>query len=422
MTMPLIQSTLLYAHKREAAGNTVPEDVGHGVAFAAAMLPLLHDCDIASGGKTAETLFENMKLGAISTSFSEVKSALEANYDCLEILCSSVGGIWDAAAGQYSRDAFPCGNYPPMCKDGPLDADGNKTADICLTCGPAAYYSVGEAYCSPCPPGTNKNQTNEATSCDKPCATEPTTFTVSGCVNMKRSVVYNFVNKTNCPVSWLPEDLQIDCEYLQDDQPAVYAMYVFAILAMIIYLLMLTAIIWYRHERAVRFAQPLFLYMLAVGGVVSLLPIFLLPGPPSYVQCFVPRAVVMLGFTLTFGCLLLKTYRIYKIHEAAQGLRMLKITNNQMMIKLVVLLVVDVVVLLLWGLVAYPAPGKELVYMAEVGGDVSNQVCSSGAVGNAFIAGAYIYKSILTLAMCYTAYIKPWPFPLTLSLSQSLSC
>ena len=91
----------------------------------------------------------------------------------------------------------------------------------------------------------------------------------------------------------------------------MYAMYGLAILAMIVYLLMLAAIIWYRHERAVRFAQPLFLYMLAVGGVVSLLPIFLLPGPPSYVQCFVPRAVVMLGFTLTFGCLLLKTYRVY---------------------------------------------------------------------------------------------------------------
>ena len=90
---------------------------------------------------------------------------------------------------------------------------------------------------------------------------------------------------------------------------------------------------------------------------------------------------------------------VYKIHEAAQGLRMLKITNNQMMTKLVVLLLVDVIVLLLWGLVAFPKPAEELVYMAEVGGNVSNQVCSSDAVGDAFIAGVYILKSILTLAM-----------------------
>lgn len=152
MTVPLIQSTMLFAYKRETEGNTVYEDVGHGVAFAAAMLPLLHDCDIASGAKTAETLFENMKLGAISTSFSEVKSALEANYDCLGILCSSVGGIWDAAAGQYFRGAYPCGNYPPMCKDALLDANGNSTgAPICLTCGPAAYYSVREAHSNPHP-------------------------------------------------------------------------------------------------------------------------------------------------------------------------------------------------------------------------------------------------------------------------------
>lgn len=83
---------------------------------------------------------------------------------------------------------------------------------------------------------------------------------------------------------------------------------------------------------------------------------------------------------------------------------MLKITNQMMMTRLGLMVVIDVVVLILWGAVAYPVPEEQRVYMAEVGGDVDNQVCSSGAVGDAFIAGAYIYKSILTLAMCYMAY------------------
>merc|ERR1740139_16784 len=348
MTVPLVQSTLLYAHmlpRAHALGGAVAEDdatPGYGVAFAATMLPLLRDCDKASGGTTADTLFENMRLAdeqgqSPSTSYAAVKAALEVNYDFLGLLCSSIGGIWDVATGQYFRGAYPCGNYPPMC------TSSNQTGspvETCKTCGPAAYYSVGEAYCSPCPPGTEKNDTNEATTCNTPCANEPTTYSVSTCDDMQRTVTYTFANATSCPVGLLPADLKIDCEYLQDDHAAVYAMYVFAVLAMIAYSVMLAAIIWFRHERAVRFAQPLFLYLVAIGGIVSLLPIFLLPGPPSYVQCFVPRAVVMLGFTLTFGCLLLKTYRIYKIHEAAQGLRMLKITNQMMMTRLGLMVVI----------------------------------------------------------------------------------
>ena len=60
VTVPLVQSTLLYAHmlpRAHALGGAVAEDdatPGYGVAFAATMLPLLRDCDKASGGTTAD--------------------------------------------------------------------------------------------------------------------------------------------------------------------------------------------------------------------------------------------------------------------------------------------------------------------------------------------------------------------------------
>ena len=71
--MPLIQSTLLYAHKRENVNvdyeRSDYENIGYGAAFAATLLPMLASCDKLSGGTTAETLFQNMNLEATSTSF-----------------------------------------------------------------------------------------------------------------------------------------------------------------------------------------------------------------------------------------------------------------------------------------------------------------------------------------------------------------
>ena len=154
MTMPLIQSALLFAHRREFSDT--PTDAGYGVAFAATLLPALHDCDAVSGGTTATTLSDNMKLDASSTSFAAVKAALEANLDCLSIPCSKVGGLWDAASGGYYPGAYPCGTYFPVCLT-------NQEGAQCKTCGPNSYYDG--SLCSSCPSGSNKSSTSEATTC-----------------------------------------------------------------------------------------------------------------------------------------------------------------------------------------------------------------------------------------------------------------
>ena len=153
--MPLIQSTLLYAHKRETAA--VPEDIGYGAAFAATLLPMLASCDKLSGGTTADTLFENMHLEATSTSFKAVKKALEDNYDCLSVSCPSVGGLWNTAAGTYFSGANPCGGVA-ICLAG-------QTGSECQTCGPGYYYSSENVLCVPCPADSFKSETSEADKC-----------------------------------------------------------------------------------------------------------------------------------------------------------------------------------------------------------------------------------------------------------------
>merc|ERR1711988_1222418 len=79
-----------------------PKAKAEGAVFAASVLPLVNHCNPGS----ASTIFSNMRVGASSTTWSDVKSAFESNYACLGISCAEVGGLWDGST--YSAFASPC--------------------------------------------------------------------------------------------------------------------------------------------------------------------------------------------------------------------------------------------------------------------------------------------------------------------------
>merc|ERR1712048_502423 len=55
-----------------------------------------------------QTIMDNMKIGASSTSFAAVKTAFENIYACMNITCEEVGGLWFSAQGKYYEGAEPC--------------------------------------------------------------------------------------------------------------------------------------------------------------------------------------------------------------------------------------------------------------------------------------------------------------------------
>ena len=228
---------------------------------------------------------------------------------------------------------------------------------------------------------------------------------------MQRKVTFSWTESTNCTIGRLPAvdggvlpaDRSIECEYLQRGDPVVYVMYSLAGIAMLSFIVALALLVRLRHEPAVRRGQPLFLSLMAVGGVVSLVPIFLIPGEPTGTNCFAPTVVVVFGFTLTFGCLLLKTYRIYQLLEAARLMHNFALTTKSMAWRLCLLLLIDAVVLVVWGLIARPRPTVVLRDVSGVG-LVAMQSCTDGMVSDVFLAGVYLYKLALTLAMCYMAF------------------
>mmetsp|Transcript_18505 Transcript_18505/g.37192 ORF Transcript_18505/g.37192 Transcript_18505/m.37192 type:complete len:279 (+) Transcript_18505:128-964(+) len=103
MYIPLIQGTLRYAYKVDKLNGSEKEEA-EGAVFAAAVLPRIH----AANPNAAQTIYDNMKVGASSTSFKDVRSAFQATYRDLGVSCAEIGGLWFDATGEYYDGASPC--------------------------------------------------------------------------------------------------------------------------------------------------------------------------------------------------------------------------------------------------------------------------------------------------------------------------
>jgi hypothetical protein len=113
MKIPLVQGVVFYAYQREK-GVPVTDDKNeqmkyeqlqaNGATFAATLLPWIHVCDESA----AETIHANMQMGA-ATKFQDVNTALIQTYDCMNVSCVEVGGVWNKRNGDYEDGALPCG-------------------------------------------------------------------------------------------------------------------------------------------------------------------------------------------------------------------------------------------------------------------------------------------------------------------------
>lgn len=120
MKIPIVQSVLIYAYMRERGEHTDEESMekaeGKGATYLAAVLPYIHKCS----SKDAAVLYEQMRVGSRfeDVHFLTVKAALERTYNCLNITCADVGGIWEGTT--YSKDATPCG----------MSSEGKKSSSM----------------------------------------------------------------------------------------------------------------------------------------------------------------------------------------------------------------------------------------------------------------------------------------------------
>merc|ERR1712070_1144416 len=112
MYIPLIQGTMRYAYKVDKLSG-MEKEAAEGAVFAAAVLPRIH----AASESAAATIYDNMKVGATSTSYSDVKNAFESVYPDLGISCKDIGGLWNSALNDYYEGMAPCKDASTLQKE-----------------------------------------------------------------------------------------------------------------------------------------------------------------------------------------------------------------------------------------------------------------------------------------------------------------
>merc|ERR1712194_979553 len=103
MNIPMIQGSLRYAFKVSKLQGGEKEKA-EGSTFTAAVLPRIH----AASEDAAEIIYNNMKVGAVTTDNVAVKRAYESTYTALGITCEDIGGLWFAAEDKYYETMEPC--------------------------------------------------------------------------------------------------------------------------------------------------------------------------------------------------------------------------------------------------------------------------------------------------------------------------
>lgn len=152
-----------------------------------------------------------------------------------------------------------------------------------------------------------------------------------------------------------------------------------AIIGILMSLFFLYVNIRYRHEKLIKMSSPNINNGIITGCIVCYTSVIVYGLDSQFISLdkvkYACNAVILLlsiGFTLSFGCLFSKTWRIYKIFTAVKSMHRVKIQDHHLYGTILVLLLVDVSLFIVWITVS---PFK-LVYehrSTELLGDISQE-------------------------------------------------
>ena len=141
MTVPLVQGMLKYAWKADPAqsGGSCATDSGkneaavsstcakswaEGWAFAAAVLPQVHQCDATAATTIKDNLNIEAAAGPMKDGVAAVKTAIESVYNCLGISCTDVG---EYQAGGTVFDGMKKCTFAPSTDEGSTASGSNPS-------------------------------------------------------------------------------------------------------------------------------------------------------------------------------------------------------------------------------------------------------------------------------------------------------
>ncbi|GAB6023912.1 Metabotropic GABA-B receptor subtype 2, isoform C [Chamberlinius hualienensis] len=188
-----------------------------------------------------------------------------------------------------------------------------------------------------------------------------------------------------------------------------------ALLGIMVAIIFLTINIRHRHQRFIKMSSPHLNNLIIIGCILTYTSVILLgldsdltsPDSLPYV-CTVRAWVLMAGFTLAFGSMFSKTWRVHTIFTNIK-LNKKAITDFQLFAIVGVLLILDIAIMTTWQVVdPFYRETKQLPPMpSSVAEDIlvipQVEYCRSGRM-SLFLGAIYLTKGLLMVIGCFLAW------------------
>ncbi|KAF0700569.1 Aste57867_8905 [Aphanomyces stellatus] len=200
----------------------------------------------------------------------------------------------------------------------------------------------------------------------------------------------------------LPQTTSIYCDYV----PLTSSMYMIVagiatvVLAFLVACLAILTI--YRDAPVIKRSQGPLLMTMVVGGICFCMYIPLGAGPPTGYRCGLRPVLLVVGYTLVFGSLLVKGLRVYWVFFN-KSLKKITVPLAKIAKILLAMLAVDVALLFVWYIVDFPKPKTTIAEAVQFPGQVDHVTCDSSNF--LFSMLILFWKALIMLGGMYVSYL-----------------
>lgn len=238
------------------------------------------------------------------------------------------------------------------------------------------------------------------------------TYAISACdPSAKRTVTFNWLiadpkdatKSAECRDGvTLPKSVSIDCEYMPMSSPGFLVILVIAVTVGILHVVAMGFVYMHRATPIIKRSQYELLELMIFGGLLVCIAAVVYAGKPSHVLCGLRPVTISTGFTTIFSALFVKSLRVYRVFMKS-AMKRIKVSLFMMLKFFFLFFAIDVVIIMAWFAVDFPAPKTNFIIAREFQGEIDQVRCESSSF--IFSALLIFWKALLLFMGLYISFL-----------------
>lgn len=234
-----------------------------------------------------------------------------------------------------------------------------------------------------------------------------------------REITYTLKNNTHClrndPSKEPRASISIPCTFVPYFSGIGIGSYIISGIGFLVTVVVIVLTLMNRQVQIIKRSQPIFVYVFLIGAACLNLTVIVYIGPNNDVNCTLRPWILNISSTVMFAPLIMKLHRVDVLFNNPK-LRKIKVSDFQVIIQVLALLLVDIIILLLWTFFSSESQLGSIITSTTYIGvklPIDDVLCNSG-INHTFEIIMLIYKSCL---LCFGVYkaVTTWKIPSDIS-------